>query len=118
MVNVESLYHEVGQNIKARREQRGLTQEALASQVSLTRTSITNIEKGRQKLLLHTLIGIATALGTHPAFLLPRLAGQSQDEYHRTVPFSEPIEIHAGQLRRWKPHITIDLTMTSEEDDG
>lgn len=80
MVNVESLYHEVGQNIKAWREQRGLTQEALASQVSLTRTSITNIEKGRQKLLLHTLIDIATALGTHPASLLPRLAGKSQDD--------------------------------------
>jgi len=80
MINVESLYHEVGQNIKVWREQRGLTQEALASQVSLTRTSITNIEKGRQKLLLHTLIDIATALGTHPASLLPRLAGKAQDD--------------------------------------
>jgi len=37
--------------------------------------------------------------------------------YHRKVLFSKPIEIQAGKLRRWKPRITIDLTMTSEEDD-
>jgi len=37
--------------------------------------------------------------------------------YHRKVLFSKPIDIQAGQLRRWKPHITIDPTMTSEEED-
>ena len=37
--------------------------------------------------------------------------------YHRKILFSKPIEIQAGTLRRWKPHITIDLTMTPEEDD-
>ena len=71
MANLEQLYREVGHKIKTRREQCGLTQEALASQVSLTRTSITNIEKGRQKLLLHTLIDIANALSVPPVTLLP-----------------------------------------------
>ena len=71
MVNVDHLYREVGRRIKTQREQCGLTQEALASQVSLTRASITNIERGRQKFLLHTLIDIASALGVPPAFLLP-----------------------------------------------
>lgn len=37
--------------------------------------------------------------------------------YHRKVLFSKPIEIQPGTLRRWKPHITLDLTMTPEEDD-
>ena len=37
--------------------------------------------------------------------------------YHRNVLFSKPIEMQANTLRRWKPHITIAPTMTSEEDD-
>jgi DNA-binding MarR family transcriptional regulator len=32
----------------------------------LSRTSVTNIEKGRQKVLLHTLCGLAAALGVVP----------------------------------------------------
>ena len=37
--------------------------------------------------------------------------------YHRKVLFSTQIEIQVGTLRRWKPHITIDLKMVSEEED-
>src|SRR5712691_10767271 len=80
MVDVERPYREVGRKIKEWREQCGLTQELLASQVFLTRASITNIEKGRQKLPLHTLINIAMALGTHPTSLLPEFAGESKDD--------------------------------------
>lgn len=39
--------------------------------VGLTRTSITNVEQGRQKFLLHTLVDIAMALQVEPAGLLP-----------------------------------------------
>lgn len=66
-----AFYLEVGRKIRAAREDRGLTQDALASLVSLTRTSITNIEKGRQKLLLHTLVDVAVALNIPPLKLLP-----------------------------------------------
>ena len=64
-------YEEVGRRIRAARKERKLTQEELAGLVSLTRTSITNIEKGRQKLLLHTLADFAHALRVGPADLLP-----------------------------------------------
>jgi hypothetical protein len=37
----------------------------------LTRTSIINIEKGRQQLLVHTLVDIAGALGVPVVELLP-----------------------------------------------
>jgi transcriptional regulator with XRE-family HTH domain len=50
---------------------RRMSQEALADLVSLTRTSITNIEKGRQKLLVHKLLEIAGALGIDVVSLLP-----------------------------------------------
>jgi transcriptional regulator with XRE-family HTH domain len=73
-------YAEVGQRIRHARDRRGLTQEGLASLVALTRTSITNIEKGRQKLLLHTLVDLATALQVAPADLLPPVTTAGEQE--------------------------------------
>lgn len=48
-----------------------MTQEALASAIKLTRSSITNIEAGRQRMLLETFIEIAEALDVAPEDLLP-----------------------------------------------
>lgn len=44
--------------------------EAMARRVNLTRTSIANIEAGRQRLQLHTVDQLATALSTSPRNLL------------------------------------------------
>jgi DNA-binding XRE family transcriptional regulator len=64
-------YVAVGRNIADLRRRQKLTQDALAQEVSLTRTSIVNIEKGKQQLLLHTLVQIAHALKAEPAELIP-----------------------------------------------
>ena len=64
-------YEEVGRLIRARREERAMSQAQLASAVQLTRTSISNIENGRQHLPLHTLYRVAGALSCHPHTLLP-----------------------------------------------
>lgn len=69
----DEVYAMVGERIRAAREQHGLTQEDLAAAIGLTRTSITNIERGRQRLLLHTLCDIAGILRIEPASLLPNL---------------------------------------------
>jgi transcriptional regulator with XRE-family HTH domain len=66
-----AFYSEVGRRVRQARERAGLTQDALAARVSLSRTSVTNIERGRQKVLLHTLCGLATAMGVDPVALLP-----------------------------------------------
>lgn len=50
-----------------------MTQEALAAKTRLTRTSIINIEKGRQQVLLHTLVDIASALRVSPVELIPEI---------------------------------------------
>lgn len=71
MDDPQSFYAAVGHRIRTERENRGLTQEALARGVRLTRTSITNIEKGRQRLLLHTLIDFSAFLNVPPTALLP-----------------------------------------------
>lgn len=57
-----------------------MTQEALASKISLSRTSVINIEKGRQQLLVHTLADIARALKVAPAELIPEFQiGEPKD---------------------------------------
>ena len=56
------LYKIIGQTLKARREKLGMSQEQLAAQVNVGRTSIVNIETGRQRLPLHLLYDICIAL--------------------------------------------------------
>lgn len=48
-----------------------MTQEKLGSLVGLSRTSIVNIEKGRQHISLHQLFVFADALKVRPEALLP-----------------------------------------------
>lgn len=59
---VEAIYSTVGGYIKQRRTHYGITQAELAEKVGLTRVSITNIEAGRQRVLLHTLIDILAVI--------------------------------------------------------
>jgi DNA-binding XRE family transcriptional regulator len=81
MENHQTFYEEVGRRIRDARRRRKppLTQDGLAKLVGLTRTSITNVEQGRQKCLLHTLFDIATALQVEPAALLPATTAEQND---------------------------------------
>lgn len=84
MVELPSFYEEVGALIlKARRGR--LTQDQLAERVALTRTSITNIEKGRQRLMLHTLAQIAEALGVAVTDLLPQAAAAATKDLSKAL---------------------------------
>lgn len=80
-----AVYAALGQQLRNARHRAGLTQEVVAHRVSLTRTSINNIEHGRQKILLHTLYDLAAALGTTPAALLPSLAPKA-DHINEDLP--------------------------------
>ena len=66
------LYWEVGAAIRRARVDKGLSQQELADLAELQRTSIVNIEGGRQRLPLTTLYDIADALGVQAVALLPR----------------------------------------------
>jgi transcriptional regulator with XRE-family HTH domain len=50
-----------------------MTQWALGRRVHMSRTSITNLESGAQKMQLHTLFSLASALEVEPGELLPSL---------------------------------------------
>ena len=67
----DAFYRYVGERIRAKRRERGLSQEGLAAAVGLKRPSMSNIEKGRQNILLHTFHQIADCLNVEAADLLP-----------------------------------------------
>lgn len=94
MVNTNSIafYADVGRRIRRARKAVGLTQQALASLVSLSRTSVTNLEQGRQKLLVHTLVDVALALRVQPADLLPRINSAFNSSFDKLVEERSPIE--------------------------
>lgn len=57
-------YHVLGMRIEFLRRKRDLTQEELASIIGFTRSSISNIEAGRQRILAHDLDKFCKALKT------------------------------------------------------
>ncbi|SRR6266571_494059 len=67
----EVFYVELGQKIRQARKARGLNQAQLGQMLSLSRTSITNIERGRQRILCHLLVEISNAVGVEARHLLP-----------------------------------------------
>jgi transcriptional regulator with XRE-family HTH domain len=71
---MEPFYREFGRRLARARQDSGLSQELLGQRVALSRTSIVNIEKGRQRVPLHMLIEMADALGIASTELLPRKA--------------------------------------------
>jgi DNA-binding XRE family transcriptional regulator len=67
---IQPIYRLIGAKIEQMRSQIGWTQDDLAKRIKLTRTSVTNIEAGRQRLLLHQIDDIAAAFQTTPKHLL------------------------------------------------
>jgi transcriptional regulator with XRE-family HTH domain len=71
----DPLYKEFGKLVRAHRRRLKLTQGQLSERVGLSRTSITNIEQGRQKVLIHQVYALAGHLEVAPESLLPHIAG-------------------------------------------
>lgn len=60
----------VGNRIKRRRKAAGLTQEALAEQVGLSKNHLSNIERGRYLPMIETMLMVCDALGQTPDYYL------------------------------------------------
>lgn len=67
----DEFYAAVGHRIRAHRAAIGLTQFDLAAASGLVRSSIANLEAGRQHVSAHTLVLIATTLHCDVADLMP-----------------------------------------------
>lgn len=66
-----SLNADIGNLIRERRELRGLTQAQLGRLSGVPRTTLANIEHGRQAVLVKYVYLFADALGLNPCDLLP-----------------------------------------------
>ena len=85
-----------------------MTQEAFAKAVGLSRTSITNIESGRQPVSLHTLYSMADILGIEVSDLVPpspkntvALALTGQPESKLTPEEKEQLEMLSAKESSW-----------------
>jgi DNA-binding XRE family transcriptional regulator len=68
-----------GDRVRARRDELGLTQEALAHRAGLNRTYVATLESGERNPSLDTIVRVANGLGIDPGSLiegLGRLAGR------------------------------------------
>lgn len=90
MISEMRLYAALGSRIRELREsedgRKRMTQAELAQQVGLERTSITNIEKGSQKVPLHVLYRLCEVLKVDVLSVLPKLSDvQEMDRTWREV---------------------------------
>lgn len=68
---VAAFYQQVGARVRERRTAARLTQLRLSQHLGMTRTSVANLEAGRQRIPLHVLAVVADAVGCDTAELLP-----------------------------------------------
>lgn len=90
---MDELYRDLGLRLRRIREASRLTQDALAERIGLSRTSIANIEQGRQRIQVHTLYALAGALRVSPRSLLPSESPTLSDELRHSLESLQPVEI-------------------------
>jgi transcriptional regulator with XRE-family HTH domain len=96
----------LGGSIRAARDRAGVKQEQLALAVGLSRTSITNIERGRQGVQAYLLVRIAEVLGRPAGELLPGLDPGD--------PIADKVKELEPSKRAWAERV---MRSTPEDDD-
>lgn len=71
MIDRDRFYVELGARIRTCREELHLTQAELAEEIGISRTSLTNIESGRQRILVDQLVGLCKRLSVSATDLIP-----------------------------------------------
>lgn len=72
---VEPVYRQFGAKVEKVRAVMMITQEDLAKRLKITRASISNIESGKQRILLDDVEKFAEALGMSPRSLMKGIWG-------------------------------------------
>jgi transcriptional regulator with XRE-family HTH domain len=68
---VGALYDELGRRVRRWRERQSMTQDRLATAAGVSRSSVANIEAGRQATPLHVVLALAEVLQCELADLIP-----------------------------------------------
>lgn len=103
---LDTFYRSLGRRIRIAREALTMTQEQLARHLDLTRTSVANLEAGRQRISAYSLAVAARSLGVAVADLCPSLETQPVPELSGADPE------HVALLRQ------LLATTNTEERDG
>lgn len=67
---IETCHQQLGLKVKALREMLGWSQQELADRIKQERSSVANMETGRQRFLLQTVEQLAMAFSTTPKNLM------------------------------------------------
>lgn len=71
---IEPFYAALGRRVQRLRHAKGMTQAELGQRLvpPVTRASIANLESGKQRVLVHTLVDLAQLLGVKVTKLMPK----------------------------------------------
>jgi transcriptional regulator with XRE-family HTH domain len=108
-----TIYIDFGKLLRQARRKAGLTQEVLADRVGLTRTSITNIEAGRQPVNLELLYRFAAAVQSDAADLLPAQKAQKGEAPHASSGAGSRLPHLAPASKSW-----IDKVLETAKSEG
>lgn len=70
----------LGERVRARRRELGLSQEAMAHQIGIHWTFLGQVERGQRNLNLHNLLKLARGLGVEPGDLVCGLDPPADDD--------------------------------------
>ena len=116
---IRRLCAEFGAKIRAARRNAGLTPKALGDLVGLSRSSIVNLEVGRQRAPLHVVWKLAVALERPVADLLPDPQARkavSKPAVYRVLKQEPRLEeISSGSQRRVRAFVAAKLGETQIE---
>jgi transcriptional regulator with XRE-family HTH domain len=104
-------YRDFGSRLAEARRRAKITQEALSKAVGLSRTSIVNIEKGRQPVQLHLVAKLAMSLGVALAELIPNV--DLPKEAENLLPDLTKVSAHN---RPWVQRIFTSTALRKEND--
>lgn len=83
--SIEAFYIQVGEKVRFQRKRAGMDQETLARHLNLSRTTVINIEKGRQRLSLEHAWLTAKILAISIEELLPSSEMKTVDDWKSEV---------------------------------
>jgi DNA-binding XRE family transcriptional regulator len=83
--SIEAFYSQVGEKVRFQRKKAGMDQETLARHLNLSRTTVINIEKGRQRLSLEHAWLASKILGISIEELLPSSEMKTVDDWKSEI---------------------------------
>jgi transcriptional regulator with XRE-family HTH domain len=109
----QRLQRAFGKKLQQARESKGTLQKVLAAELGLSRTSISNIERGTQRIFLDQVYAAAHALGTEPHALLPSIA-DIYDDMPIHTPSDDPLS-NAAAVQARDVVRTVQMGLSAEK---